>query len=584
MQLTRVFGSLADTYGHIIRTNLAEVDLKDVVLNRRILVVLLPALEKSPEELANLGKIIIASLKAMMAAGLGDSVEGDYRDVILRKPTNAPSPYVCIMDEYGYYAVKGFAVVAAQARSLGFCAVFAGQDLPAFQKASKEEAASIGANCNIKICMKLEDPMETWEFFNKTAGETYVTNVSGFQMNSGSMTLNYMDTRNASVDRRQRIELLDLKDQREGEAHIFFKSSIIRASMFYANPKPVKQLQINHYLKVDMPPEVELINLNKRFFNFREVLENPRSAFPPAPPNDDIGVITHALNESYGLKPFERGVAALIGILEHEVAMQRELNSPFESKAPIGKMTAFTSVPVTPLIEQMIGKENVELFSQPLISGGLSLEDLKVIERLAGNDNTEAAKAAKKLISEIETTTDFPPPVDFRLDKTQMLSDINDIIVALGGTPPPPPPPPPQTKQAVVPVEQPLAPLEDVLQPPQTAAAIESNDKKLSDLQDALTGLSDLPQLPPLPELPELPDIPDLPQMPLDTPGLSDLPPPLPADTLISAETDIPQSLDLPNLAELPELQDVPNLDELESLLSPKQAEEPSIDSDNEED
>ena len=31
MQLTRVFGSLADTYGHIIRTNLAEVDLKDVV-------------------------------------------------------------------------------------------------------------------------------------------------------------------------------------------------------------------------------------------------------------------------------------------------------------------------------------------------------------------------------------------------------------------------------------------------------------------------------------------------------------------------------------------------------------------------
>src|SRR5262249_11894047 len=78
MQLTRVFSSLADTYGHIIRTNLAEVDLKDVVLNRRILVVLLPALEKSPEELSNLGKIIIASLKAMMAAGLGDEVEGDY--------------------------------------------------------------------------------------------------------------------------------------------------------------------------------------------------------------------------------------------------------------------------------------------------------------------------------------------------------------------------------------------------------------------------------------------------------------------------------------------------------------------------
>jgi len=84
MQLVRAFSSLADTYGHIIRTNLAEVDFKDVVIHRRILVVLLPALEKSPDELANLGKIIVASLKAMMAAGLGEEVEGEYRDLIQR--------------------------------------------------------------------------------------------------------------------------------------------------------------------------------------------------------------------------------------------------------------------------------------------------------------------------------------------------------------------------------------------------------------------------------------------------------------------------------------------------------------------
>jgi len=70
----------------------------------------------------------------MMAAGLGDEVEGEYHDLIQRKPTNAPTPFLCILDEYGYYAVQGFAVVPAQARSLGFSVVFAGQDLPAFQK------------------------------------------------------------------------------------------------------------------------------------------------------------------------------------------------------------------------------------------------------------------------------------------------------------------------------------------------------------------------------------------------------------------------------------------------------------------
>lgn len=271
MQLTRIFGSLANVYSHIIRTNLAEVDFRDVVLNRRILIVLLPALEKSPDELASLGKLIIASLRAMLAEGLGSKVEGDYVDVIDTKPTNSKTPYLCVLDEYGYYAVKGFAVVPAQARSLGFSVVFAGQDLPAFQKASKEEAASICANTNIKICMKLEDPSETWDFFRKTAGETYVSVARSLsRQGTGATSLAYRDTMEAQFDKRDRLNLLDLKDQREGEAHIFFKSTIIRASMFYANPPKVKKLKLNQFLKVKPPSDSivsSLTALNKAAFD-----------------------------------------------------------------------------------------------------------------------------------------------------------------------------------------------------------------------------------------------------------------------------------------------------------------------------
>jgi len=256
MQLTRIFGSLADVYAHILRTQLAEVDFNDVVLNRRILVVLLPALEKSPDELANLGKLAIASLRAMLASGLGSGIEGEYKDVIETKPTNSKTPYLCVLDEYGYYAVKGFAVVPAQARSLGFSVVFAGQDLPAFQKASKEEAASICANTNIKICMKLEDPQETWEFFQKTAGESYVSVARSFsRAGDGASAFQYKDTMEATMDKRARLDLLDLKDQREGEAHIFFRSTIVRAKMFYANPPKVKKIKVNQFLKVEKPAE-----------------------------------------------------------------------------------------------------------------------------------------------------------------------------------------------------------------------------------------------------------------------------------------------------------------------------------------
>ena len=69
MQLVRSFNSLSDTYGYIIKTAQAEVDMADVFLNRRILMVLLPALEKAPAELSNLGKIIVATLKTTMAIG-----------------------------------------------------------------------------------------------------------------------------------------------------------------------------------------------------------------------------------------------------------------------------------------------------------------------------------------------------------------------------------------------------------------------------------------------------------------------------------------------------------------------------------
>lgn len=279
MQLTRVFTSLADTYGHILRTKLAEVDLKDVVLNRRILVALLPALEKSPDELSNLGKIIIATLRTMMAAGLGEEVEGEYKDLVTRKPTNAPNPFLCILDEYGYYAVKGFAVVPAQARSLGFSVVFAGQDLPAFQKVSKEEAASIGANTNIKICMKLEDPIETWDFFNKTAGEAFVTQVESFHTEPGSVTMSYMDSKGAKVEKRQRIDLRDLKEQVEGDMHIFFKSGIVRARTFYANPPSLKYMKMNHFLKVDLPLENELYNLVKGIEDFESLCRSNMPEF-----------------------------------------------------------------------------------------------------------------------------------------------------------------------------------------------------------------------------------------------------------------------------------------------------------------
>ncbi len=427
MQLTRVFSSLADTYGHIIRTNLPEVDLRDVVLNRRILVVLLPALEKSPDELANLGKIIIASLKAMMAAGLGDEVEGTYSQVIERKPTNARNPFLCVLDEYGYYAVQGFAVVPAQARSLGFSVIFAGQDLPAFQKASKEEAASIGANTNIKICMKLEDPMETWDFFMKSAGESHVAVVGGFQSDAGSLSGQYMDSRSAQMEKRSRIDLLDLKEQREGEAHIFFKSRIVRAKMFFANPKPVKELRLNQFVKVTAPPDATLRNFVSVFDNFKKMLSSTTSVFDGVEvPEDEVKVIVKLFADQGNGVAIEKGISVLMGYADK--TLLAEPGAAEEKSLPPGEIDIFARLTVSAYLKEVLLVDASGAFSEPIVVKAMILENMTSIESTLNKDLKIPQDASLELIKDMSVATHYPPPVQDVVQVDTLVVMIKDII------------------------------------------------------------------------------------------------------------------------------------------------------------
>ncbi len=255
MQFTRSLQSLGDDYGYIFDTQAADVDMVDVVLNRRILVVLIPALEKSGDEIANLGKIVASTIKGMMGSALGSTVEGDSATVIENKPTHSATPFMTIFDEVGYYTAQGMAVMAAQARSLGFCLVFSGQDLPAMKKRVREEANSITANCNIKIFGKLEDPTETKDFFEKTVGSAMVTEVSGFQMSGGSEFGSYSDTQQASVQLRPRASYDGLRGFKEGQAVVTFGETVIDAAIFYSNPGFAKAMRVTRYMSLPQPDE-----------------------------------------------------------------------------------------------------------------------------------------------------------------------------------------------------------------------------------------------------------------------------------------------------------------------------------------
>ena len=335
MQFTRSLQSLADDYGYIFDSQAADVDMLDVVLNRRVLVVLIPALEKSGDETANLGKIVAATLKGMMGSTLGSTVEGESSTVIENKPTNSATPFMTIFDEVGYYAAQGMGVMAAQARSLGFALLFSAQDLPAMEKRVKEEARSIAANCNIKIFGKLEDPTQTKEFFEKTVGSAFVTEVSGFQTQAGSMTRSYHDNFQASVQDRKRANYDAIRAQKEGEATIAFGDRVVDVRMFYSNPGFAKAMRVTRYMPLPPPDEI-LLKHSPSITKLRDLMFKKGWSAARADVNPETPAEIHALNDGFAMRTaqgssgLERGILGVVSL--H--AVNNSLDAPVAAQQP----------------------------------------------------------------------------------------------------------------------------------------------------------------------------------------------------------------------------------------------------------
>ena len=262
MQLLRVFNDLSFNYGHIFNTKIGDIDFYDVVLNRRILVVLLPAIELSGDSLRMLGKLIVGNIKQLMAGCLGNRIEGLVREIIDSRPTNANIAFYCILDEYGRFAVPNFSVAPAQARSLGFSIIFATQDFSSLKTSSAEEADATWENTNMRVIGRITSgsKSETWERIHGAAGEADVAQTTAFNRKMGMAAEKFTQTDTVSIERRSRIDYDDFAGQQDGEFTFIVgkkgnkgadnKVAVIRGNGFYTASKAPSEIRLNDYLSV----------------------------------------------------------------------------------------------------------------------------------------------------------------------------------------------------------------------------------------------------------------------------------------------------------------------------------------------
>ncbi|MEZ9708758.1 type IV secretory system conjugative DNA transfer family protein [Vibrio breoganii] len=259
MQLTEVMGTLSSVYSHIFNAPKGEIDYIDVVFSRRILFVILPSLELDPDALAGLGKLVVAGIRAALAPALGSEIEGEYERIIATKASQSDTPFLILLDEYGYYSVKGFAVVAAQARSLGVSVCFASQNYASLESASAQEANACVSNTNIKIAMKIEDSKETLSIFQDRAGDAQVARISGHEETGSAVGSGLMRQKNIPLESLKRLSLRDLVAQEQGEGHVLYGDHLFRLYLCFADVYEVERAVVNRFIIV-REPSTEMVS------------------------------------------------------------------------------------------------------------------------------------------------------------------------------------------------------------------------------------------------------------------------------------------------------------------------------------
>lgn len=253
MQFTHVLELLSGTYAHIMKTDLAEIDFTDVIVNRRILYIMLPSLEKSPESLKHLGRMIITSIRNALANLLSiNKLTGTKELLVDTKAFNTEIPFGLFFDEYGSYCVEGFADVAAQARELNVMACFSGQDYASFKKSSDHEAERVLSNTGIKIFLKTECDTTKNIAINR-GSKAYAYLANHIEQAKERTFAGYRDTGQGTVQEIDRICFDDLFSQAPGDCHILYGDKLWRVKGFYGDFQLEEKSQVNQFIKLRKP-------------------------------------------------------------------------------------------------------------------------------------------------------------------------------------------------------------------------------------------------------------------------------------------------------------------------------------------
>lgn len=260
-QFTRMLALFNDTYGHVFARDAGDIDLRDVVHNDRILVLLIPALEISSSEAATLGRLYVSQLAMILSQDLGAKLEGKAADNMVIRKYRDRFPFLWIVDEVGACYTEKLGELATQVRSLGYCLLLAGQEAQRLKSAAGDKIWTLIANMGMRTTGKIMDPKDTLEILQLMAGTEYLPEVEGLTRQPGLTGGSWEESGRLTLRERKKVSVEEVQKLQEGESITLFRGEVIRGNALYIKDYDKfskEDLRINRFIEV-APPTLDAL-------------------------------------------------------------------------------------------------------------------------------------------------------------------------------------------------------------------------------------------------------------------------------------------------------------------------------------
>jgi len=225
--------------------------------------------------------------------------------------------------------------------------------------------------------MALEDPEKTWSRFEKLAGETWTTTSTGFHGGENGVDA-FKRNQELQMQRVSRLNIQDLKEQTEGQAHVFDKSDIHRVQIFHHgvfDDALIQNFRLNRMLQIKPPSDEEVERLVgkknsvKRIASLTNAFKNGDIKYPEQSIPAGLSSI-HNLLESDSFNPLNAFLTFAKEEYENALEVAGDRLDSFDDDSPASNANSD--------IESLIGSddESTESSTSTTDSGNVDLEAL----------------------------------------------------------------------------------------------------------------------------------------------------------------------------------------------------------------